>query len=174
MIRKEEVYKIGRLGKAHGVHGEVSFQFDDDVFDRVDADYLILEIDGILVPFFMEEYRFRSDELAIMKFVDIDTQEQARELIGVRVFFPRQLADDDETTSVSWAEIIGFQLIDANTGITVGTITGIDDTTENFLFEVGSMLIPAARELITDVDTQSHTITVNIPDGILTLNPSKE
>lgn len=75
---------------------------------------------------------------------------------------------------MSWAEIIGFQLIDANTGITVGTITGIDDTTENFLFEVGSMLIPAARELITDVDTQSHTITVNIPDGILTLNPSKE
>ena len=40
MIKKEEVYKIGRLGKAHGVKGEVSFQFDDDIFDRVDADYL--------------------------------------------------------------------------------------------------------------------------------------
>ena len=56
MIKAEEVYKIGRLGKAHGVKGEVSFQFDDDIFDRVDADYLVLDIDGILVPFFMEEY----------------------------------------------------------------------------------------------------------------------
>ena len=54
MIKAEEVYKIGRLGKAHGVKGEVSFQFDDDIFDRVDADYLVLDIDGILVPFFME------------------------------------------------------------------------------------------------------------------------
>ena len=55
MIKPEEVYRIGRLGKAHGVKGEVSFQFDDDIFDRTDCDYLILEVDGILVPFFIEK-----------------------------------------------------------------------------------------------------------------------
>ena len=49
MIKKETVYKIGKIGKPHGVDGEVSFHFDDDIFDRVDADYLILDIDGILV-----------------------------------------------------------------------------------------------------------------------------
>lgn len=27
MIRKEEVYKIGRIGKPHGVHGELQMQF---------------------------------------------------------------------------------------------------------------------------------------------------
>ena len=64
MIKQEEVYRIGRLGKTHGVRGEVSLQFDDDIFDRVDADYLVLELDGILVPFFIEEYRFRSDTVA--------------------------------------------------------------------------------------------------------------
>ena len=41
MIKKEEVYKIGRIGKTHGVHGELQLQFSDDVFDVVDADYLI-------------------------------------------------------------------------------------------------------------------------------------
>ena len=41
-----EVYKIGRLGKAHGIKGEVSMFVDDDVFDRVDAEYLILELHG--------------------------------------------------------------------------------------------------------------------------------
>ena len=54
------VYKIGKLGKAHGVRGEVQMQFSDDVFDRTDADYVFLKIDGLLVPFFFEEYRFRS------------------------------------------------------------------------------------------------------------------
>ena len=40
MIKKETIYKIGKIGKPHGVDGEVSFHFDDDIFDRVDADYL--------------------------------------------------------------------------------------------------------------------------------------
>ena len=95
MIKREDVYKIGRLGKAHGVKGEVSFQFDDDIFDTTDADYLILEIDGILVPFFMEEYRFRSDALALVKFCDIDTLQRASELTGCDVYFPRSIADED-------------------------------------------------------------------------------
>ena len=62
MIREEEVFQIGKLGKTHGVKGEISFLFDDDVFDRVDADYLILKIDGILVPFFIERQQ-RPDEV---------------------------------------------------------------------------------------------------------------
>ena len=82
MIKKEDVYKIGRIGKPHGVHGEVQMQYSDDVFDVVDANYLLLNVDGILVPFFMEEYRFRSDEIVLMKFCDINTEAQARELTG--------------------------------------------------------------------------------------------
>ena len=77
MIRQEEVYRIGRLGKAHGVKGEVSLQFDDDIFDRADCDYLVLDVDGILVPFFIEEYRFRSDTVALVKFEDVDNQHRA-------------------------------------------------------------------------------------------------
>lgn len=74
MIRQEDVYKIGVIGKTHGVKGELSVQIDDDVFDRVDADYLVLSLDGILVPFFLEEYRFKSDEVALIKFLNIDTR----------------------------------------------------------------------------------------------------
>ena len=53
MIKKEEVYKIGRIGKPHGEHGDLQLQFSDDVFDVVDADYLTLDTDGILMPYFM-------------------------------------------------------------------------------------------------------------------------
>ena len=41
MIRQEEVYHIGRIGRPHGIKGELIFMFSDDVFDQVDADYLI-------------------------------------------------------------------------------------------------------------------------------------
>ena len=167
MIREEEVYQIGKLGKTHGVKGEISFLFDDDVFDRTDADYLILKVDGIFVPFFLEEYRFKSDANAIVKFEDIDTQERARELTGCEVYFPRELADSDDD-SISWAAIVGFSLIDAATGQPVGRIASIDDSTLNLLFELeDGKLIPASEELITDVDKDNRTITIDLPQGIL-------
>ena len=169
MIRQEEVYKIGKLGKAHGIKGEISFLFDDDVFDRVDANYLVLDIDGILVPFFIEEYRFKSDTNALIKFEDIDTQERARELTGCDVYFPRALADSDEE-GMSWAEIVGFDIVDANTGQTAGKIASVDDSTLNILFELeDGRLIPASEELITDIDKENRTITIDIPEGLLEL-----
>ena len=169
MIKEEEVYKIGKLGKTHGVKGEISFLFDDDVFDRVDADYLVLMIDGILVPFFMEEYRFRSDTTAIVKFCDIDTQERARELTGCDVWFPRALADSDDDT-ITWAAIVGFDIIDANSGQPVGRIASVDDTTLNILFCLeDGRLIPASEDLITGIDKANRTITINIPEGLLDL-----
>lgn len=169
MIKKEEVYRIGRLGKAHGIKGEVSFQFDDDVFDRVDADYLVLELDGILVPFFFEEYRFRSDSVALVKFCDIDTQERARELTGCDVYFPRALAADDEA-SLSLNSLVGFDIIEATTGQTVGRIAAIDDQTANVLFELeDGTLVPASEELITHIDNKQKTITIALPEGLLSL-----
>ena len=167
MIRQEEVYKIGRLGKAHGVKGEVSFLFDDDIFDRVDADYLVLDIDGILVPFFMEEYRFRNDSVCLVKFCDIDTQQRAQELTGCDVYFPRTLAEEADDVP-SLASLVGFEIVDASNGKAIGNIAAIDDSTINLLFELeDGALIPASDELIEDIDAEHRTITMNIPKGFL-------
>ena len=168
MIKKEEVYKIGKLGKAHGVHGEITFMFDDDVFDRVDADYLILDLDGILVPFFMEEYRFRSDSTALVKFCDVDTQERARELTNTDVFFPLSLTEEDAPLSLSI--LVGYDLIEAANGKNIGRIAAIDDTTANILFELeDGKLIPANDELITEINQDKRQITIDLPEGLLDL-----
>ena len=168
MIRQEEVYRIGRLGKTHGVKGEVTLLFDDDIFDRVDCDYLILEVDGILVPFFIEEYRFKGDTTAIMKFEDVDTQQRAQELTGCNVFFPRSLAEEDNTPSLSM--LIGFNLVEASSAAVIGRIAAIDDSTANLLFELeDSTLIPANDDLIENIDMAKKQITMNLPEGILTL-----
>ena len=169
MIKREDVYKIGKLGKAHGVKGEISFLFDDDVFDRTDADYLILDMDGILVPFFIEEYRFKTDDNALMKFEGIDTQEQARDLTGTDVYFPRSLADSDDGT-LTWSVLVGFDIIDADSGRTVGRIASVDDSTLNILFCLDDgRLIPASEDLIIAVDQQARSLTMHIPAGLLEL-----
>ena len=168
MITPEEVYRIGRLGRTHGVKGELTFQFDDDVFDRADADCLVLGIDGLLVPFFIEEYRFRSDTTCILKLEGIDTQERARELTGCDVFFLRRLTPDDEDDELRWSTFVGYDVIDGKTDRHVGHIAAVDDQTVNILFELeDGTLIPAAEDLITDVNHDRRTITINLPDGLL-------
>lgn len=171
MIKQEDVYPIGKIGKPHGVKGEVNFMFDDDVFDRTDSEYLILEVDGILVPFFMEEYRFRSDSTALVKFCDIDSQDDARRLTNTNVYFERRMVDETEE-NYTLPSLVGFKIIDAETGNNIGTVVGIDDSTTNILFEVKTMsgdeiLVPVSDDLINHFDQKKQTITMTIPEGLL-------
>ncbi len=164
---KEDVYKIGKLGKAHGIKGEVSMQVDDDIFDRTDAEFLILELDGIMVPFFMEEYRFKSDDTALIKFEGVDTQERARELTGADVYFPAP-TDSSQDHEISYAMLVGFNVINSNNGKTIGKIAFIDEQTINTMFELtDGTLLPASEELIEGVNIENKNISLNIPDGLL-------
>lgn len=169
MIRKEEVFKIGVINKPHGIKGEVSFTFTDDIFDRVDCDYLILLMDGILVPFFMEEYRFRSDTMALVKFEGIDTAEQARRFTNVEVYFPKKFMDEQEDVT-SWNFFIGFRVEDVHHGY-LGEITNVDDTTLNVLFAIEKdgeeLLLPAHEEFIISLDREKKVMKVNVPDGLI-------
>lgn len=167
MIKEDEVYKIGRIGKPHGISGEVTLRFSDDVFDRVDADYLVLMVDGILVPFFIEEYRFRSDEVALVKFEDIDTKDRASELTGCDVFFPRHLADAGNDV-LTWSQIVGYDIVDVLSDKTIGRIEAVDETTINTLLELSDgTLIPAADEFIEDIDHEERKLMMRLPEGLV-------
>lgn len=170
MIKKEEVFKIGIINKPHGVKGEVSFTFTDDIFDRVeDCDYLVLLLDGILVPFFIEECRFRSDNVALVKFEGIDSTEKARTLTNVEVYYPVKFMDDQEEIS-SWNYFIGFRVEDIHHGC-LGTVVDVDDATMNVLFVIENgdeeVLLPAHEEFILDIDRKKKILKVDIPDGLL-------
>lgn len=172
MIKKEDVYKIGIINKPHGVKGEVSFTFTDDIFDRVDSDYLILNMDGILVPFFIEEYRFRSDNVALVKFEDVDTAEKARMFTNVEVFFPINMVEEQDEI-VSYNYFIGFEVEDVNHGY-LGKIIDVDDTTANVLFVIekhdgNELLLPVHEEFINDINREKRIMTVQVPDGLLVL-----
>ena len=165
MIKADDVYRIGRLGKAHGVKGEITMQVEDDIFDRTDADYLVLELDNIMVPFFIEEYYFKTDTTALIKFEGIDSLERAKEFANIDVYFPRNIKDnsiDSEEETLSYPMLVGFQVND------IGKIAYIDHQTENIMFELeDGTLIPASEELIEDIDVPNKQIKMTIPEGLL-------
>ena len=169
MIVDSDVYKIGTITRTHGVKGEVAFSFTDDVWDRADAEYLILRIDGILVPFFIEEYRFRSDTTALIKFQDYDSADAARELCGCDVYFPHSLTPEpEEDGEYAWHHFTGFRVIDERAG-ELGEITYVDDSTQNILFNIGERLVPAVESFISHIDYQARVITMQLPEGLLEL-----
>lgn len=174
MIRKEDVYQIGKITKAHGLNGEVNFNFTDDVFDTADVDYLICEIDGILVPFFIEEYRFRSDTTALVKFEDLDTSDSVQFLLGCDVYIENKYVQELGEDEVSLNYFIGFKMIDGDDNSEIGTITAIDDNTENWLFIVerpdgSEVMIPAHEEFISNIDQDNKVMTMDLPIGLLEL-----
>ena len=167
MITEQEVYKIGQIGRTHGIKGEVTFNFTDDVWDRAEAEYLFLRVEGILVPFFLEEYRFRSDSTALVKFLDYDSANDVQFLVGCDVFFPHTLTPEmGEDAEYTWRYFTGFELFDENVGF-IGTIDRVDDSTQNILFQVGERLIPAAEDWITDINHKERTIHMTLPEGLL-------
>lgn len=172
MIKREELISIGQFNKTHGIHGELSFTFTDDVFDRSESPYLVCEMDGIFVPFFIEEYRFRSENSALIKFKNVTTEEQAKAFIKKEIFYPKSYLPEDEEQDTASDFFIGYTVFDKNNG-EIGVITDIENSTINVLFVVKykkqEVLIPASDEYVCEIDDVEKTILMDIPDGLLDL-----
>lgn len=164
-----ETYKIGTLTRTHGIGGELSMNFTDDVWDRADADYVFLEVDGIQVPFFLEGWRFRSDSVALLKFHDIDSSEDANEYVGADVYFPHSLTPEpDEDDEYTWRHFTGWQVVDAQAG-PIGIIDYVEDSTVNTIFCVDGKLVPANEDFIERIDAKERIVYMTLPEGLLDL-----
>lgn len=177
MISPEEVFPIGHISKQRGLRGEVEMIFTDDCFDRGGAEYLVLEMDGLLVPFFWEEYRFKNNCTLILKLSDVDTEPQARHLVGHRVFYPKAFAPQDEEdgeTLSSYRALAGFTATD-ETGRTIGTVTAVDDSSSNVLLTLlcadgRERVVPFHNDFLTGYDLRERYIRLRLPVGLLDIN----
>ena len=173
MIHKNEIFPIGKINKPHGINGEMSFSFTTDVFDTENAEYLIFEIEGILVPFYIESYRFRTESTALLKLERIDSEEEAREFNGLTIYLPDSFLDKVEEAEMTMDYFVGFSMNDKNKG-ELGTISTIDQSTENVLFIIEQdskeILIPANDDFITEINHEQKIIYVELPEGLLDLD----
>jgi 16S rRNA processing protein RimM len=173
MIKREDLIQIGKFNKPHGIKGEISFSFTNDSFEEIENPFFICELDGILVPFQVKEYRFTSDMSALICLKHLDSDKEVRCLTNKEVYFPKtQIKDQPEENTYTWDYFIGFTLIDETTG-EIGLIADVDESTLNTLFIVErnqeEMLIPAAEEMITHIDDAQKKIYVELPEGLLTI-----
>ena len=80
-------------------------------------------MDGILVPFFIEEYRYKTDTVILLKLKNVDDEKAAREFSNREVFYSLDEVDrDDLVGDMTWDSFIGYRVIDEHHG-EIGEIT---------------------------------------------------
>ena len=142
----------------------------------VEAEYLICLLDGISVPFFSEEYRFRSDSTALVKLEGVDTAERA-DVHQRGSLFSCQTCRRCRTRRTDRDFFVGFRVEEVNHG-DLGEVTEVDTATINTLFVVDhqgeELLIPAQEEFIQNIDQKHKIITMDLPEGLLALDETEE
>lgn len=176
MIARDSVTEVGQIFKPHGVKGEMTVELDYDLKPS-DVRCFLVEKDGILVPFFVAESRKHGHDSWLIRFDGVNDEIQAGDFNNALLFamtdeLPEHIRES-ESEGVHLYDLIGFTLFDAANK--VGIITSIDDNTANVVFTVETedgktVLVPFAEELISDLDAESRTITLDLPSGILELN----
>ena len=71
MIKRSELRPVGTLLKTHGIDGEIVVQLTADV-DLEALQCIVLEIDGIFVPFFPTSVRPKSAETDLVSIDGVD------------------------------------------------------------------------------------------------------
>ena len=172
MIKREELIKIGQFNKPHALHGEISFTFTDDIFDRTECEYIVCNIDGIFVPFFIEEYRFKSNTTGLIKLIGIDSAEKAKEFTNLDIYFPKSYINEETETISSKDYFLDYKVF-TQEKLYLGKIIEIDDSTANVLFIIEpddndeNILIPAVDEFVVKIDNNKKEIYLNLPEGLL-------
>ena len=175
MIKKEDIVDIGKFQKTHALKGELNALLDVDEGYIDDGNPLIVEMDGIFVPFYAESVRPKGSESFLIKLKDIDSSDSAREFVNKSVYGLRiDLLDyfDDPEMELK-EDFLDFVVIDSIAG-EVGKIVDIDDSTDNVLFivetpEGKTIYIPVAEEFITSIDRDRMRVDMTLPEGLLEL-----
>ena len=171
MIRHDDVFKIGRLGSTHGLKGEIDFRYTDDIFTSEDGDYLVLDIDGLLVPFFLEDWRVCNSEQALVKFEGYDSMETTAILQNAEVYYPKAAVKTSREELTSWKMLTGFTVSDSRVGL-LGTVSEVDDSSANTLLIVSpaegeEIILPVHPDLVEDIDLNDRTLMLNLPEGLV-------
>ena len=168
MILEKELFKAGKINKTHGVNGELNCAVDADTIDR--AEYMVLDMDGIFVPFFIDSIRVKSQNSVLLTIEDIEDETEGRKLIGKDIYLPIELMREDDMLSYEY--FVGFTVVNAEEKL--GKISYVDDQTVNILFGIstdsGEILLPAVEDFIAEVDNENKILYTSYPEEIVNLN----
>ncbi|WP_046743852.1 ribosome maturation factor RimM [Kordia zhangzhouensis] len=169
----EDCFYLGKIVKKYSFKGELLIKLDTDqpeLYEDLDAVFIQLGRD--FLPFFIEKSSLHKSDLLRVKFEDVETEEDADQLLKCELYLPLTALPKLEGNKFYYHEVIGFTVNDVSFG-TVGTITGVNDNTSQPLFEIDrngiEVLIPMNDEIIKKVDRDAKTIFIEAPKGLIDL-----
>lgn len=174
MIEEKNLFEIGKLLKPHGVKGEITVLFTKPEYADIETKYYFLFLDGMYVPFFVEEFMFNSDVTARVKFQNFNSVEQASTYANTAIFVPNELIEESEPAEKvyesEWHQFVGYTIIDESSSV-IGVIREVDAATMNVLFIVlkddEEFLIPATEDFILKLDSKKKHLHMKLPEGLL-------
>lgn len=176
MIRKEEITIVGKFQRTHALRGELNAMLDIDCRFLEEDHPLIIEMEGIFVPFYLESVRPKGSRASLIKLKGVDCESEAGNFVNKDIYALKDNVAEycGEKDEENYADdFVGYRILTAD-GNSVGEITDLDLSTENVLFIVDAgdkeIYIPVADEYITDIDDQNKILSMNLPEGLLDMN----
>lgn len=170
---------VARVAKPFGNEGEAVVALFDNFPEDFDMkEPLFVVIDGLTVPLFFDRFERRGNRKAIVLISDFYTEKRVAELVGCELFGERNRtgsgeyeSEDEDNDLLYLDELVGFEAVlgpDKE-----GRIEDfIDSDNPLFLVRIGEkeIYVPAADDLIEEIDVETKRIVFDLPGGLIELN----
>ena len=167
---------VGRVRKAHGIHGELVVETMTDAPDAIfasgrrvfagDEDGDISDDAPALV---VDRHRAFKGGL-LVHFREIGSRTDAERWQRRYLLVPKDELEPPGENEVYLHELIGME-VRLPSGIRLGDVTEFYELPQGLVLEVRlsdrSVLLPFRSEIVLDVDSVSRTITAEPPQGLL-------
>ena len=166
MIEQSELIRIGIMRRPHGKSGELQCQMDNAYWDEADADFLILLLDGIFVPFRVEDWRGKGADSLIFRLKGVDTEVKALRLMNAEAYMLRRDLAEEAEEMMTWQDLTGYEVLNDNR-VVLGRVAAVDESTINTLLELeDGRLLPVHEDLIIEIDEPQKRIILDLPEGL--------
>lgn len=175
MIEEKNLAPIGKFQKTHALKGELNAILDIEPDYLEEGNPVVIDVDGIFVPFYAESIRTKGATSFLMKLEGVDSEEQAKEFVNHEIFTPKEnlvefFGEEDAILSFT-DDLEGYSLLESKLGY-LGKIADIDDSTENVLIigetDKGTeFFIPFTEDFIVSIDDDKKEIVLDLPDNLI-------
>ncbi len=172
-MKQDELFLLGKIVRTSGSQGEIVFQIDIEILDRIKKlESVFVKINEDLVPFFIEHLERRPKNQAIVKLMDIGNAEEASVLAGCHIYVPASLVPKAKGSQVQSYEIEGYTVVDSVHG-EIGTVRSVLELPQQELLSIDfngkEILVPIVDEIVKKVDRKKKTIHIEAPEGLIDL-----
>ena len=164
---------LGTLTKPYGTKGSLLLRIKDLKAEEIkEWASVFVEIDGLLVPFFIGNFQIKSLDSLILKFEGINSETKARELAMYNVYVRKDQVKRHKKSVKNISGIHGYRVMDRKLGF-IGIAGEIMDLAKNPLLIVNienrELLIPVHEDIIIEINEKDKVINIDAPDGLFEL-----